>query len=314
MNVIWHISLIGSIVISFVFFSHTDYQKHDHNGIAIANLANGNSPELSLIKTKFERSNPGYRLSYEHEIRKIDPHNGSRILFIQDGGGTAQLYSGPSSKFSVGDAINLNAGEGLTTDSLFSCLVIEVPDKPSDDIPIFIRPDWDENITDVPGGCATETNAYRRILLTWKKEVGPYVFHGLNAHRVRIMDSFTHYHPVQGGFDEFYLVQMVMPDARLLTSNHLKYITRPEEVTIDRTVHLIKDTRLKVGDLVFIPRGIVHRGLGGALAQVITVPGFIPGAEIGVDYHLKKINDRLELKGPSALPYNKEAAISPVIK
>ena len=78
----------------------------------------------------------------------------------------------------------------------------------------MIRPDWDPNITDIPGGCATETNAYRRILLTWKQEVGQYLYHALNAHRVRIMDSFSHYHPVEGGFDEFYLVQMALPDAQ----------------------------------------------------------------------------------------------------
>jgi len=70
---------------------------------------------------------------------------------------------------------------------------------------------------------------------------------------------------------------------------------------------------LSVGDLVYLPRGVVHRGLGGVLAQVITVPGFIPGAEIGVDHHLRRINEQLELEGPTAIPYNREASRTAII-
>src|SRR5690606_10357978 len=105
------------------------------------------------------------------------------------------------SEFSIGDIIYLDKGETLTSAVHIDALVFDVPDPLPDEIPQFIRPDWDPNITDVPGGCATETNAYRRILLTWEDEVGTYLYHALNAHRVRIMDSFTHYHPEQGGFD-----------------------------------------------------------------------------------------------------------------
>src|SRR5690606_3808890 len=140
-----------------------------------------------------------------------------------------------------------------------------------DNIPGFIRPDWDPNITDVPGGCATETNAYRRILLTWKKDVGHYLYHALNAHRVRITDSFSHYHPKVGGFDEFYLVQMVQPEARIITSEKTEVIVQPEKVTKKQTEDLLREDALSVGDLVYLPRGVVHRGVGGVLAQVITV-------------------------------------------
>ena len=71
---------------------------------------------------------------------------------------------------------------------------------------------------------------------------------------------------------------------------------------------------LKVGDLVYIPRGIMHRGIGGVLAQVITVSGFVPGSEIGVDHYLKTINDQLQLTGENALPYNESASSSAIIK
>ena len=63
-----------------------------------------------------------------------------------------------------------------------------------------------------------------------------------------------------------------------------------------------------------MPRGIVHRGLGGVLAQVISVPGFRPNAEIGVDHHLTAINDRLGLIGDDALPFNAAASLETVVK
>jgi hypothetical protein len=99
----------------------------------------------------------------------------------------------------------------MQVDSALGLLVFTVPEIPKDDLPGFIRPDWDPHITGIPGGCATATNAYRRILLTWKGGVSAYLFHALNAHRVRITDSFSHCHPEVNGFDEFYLVQMVQP-------------------------------------------------------------------------------------------------------
>jgi ribosomal protein L16 Arg81 hydroxylase len=77
---------------------------------------------------------------------------------------------------------------------------------------------------------------------------------------------------------------------------------------------LLESTSLEVGDLVYLPRGVMHRGIGGVLAQVITVPGFIPGSEIGVDHHLKAINQNLNLSDKQALPYHSDAANGPVIK
>ena len=151
-------------------------------------------------------------------------------------------------------------------------------------------------------------------LLTWLSKVGPYQFHALNAHRVRIMDSFTHYHPKEGGFDEFYLVQMAMPDAQIITSPFVDKIERPNSISKIQALRLLRRTKLKVGDLVYMPRGVVHRGLNGVLAQVITVPGFVPGSEIGVDHHLKAINESLELQDSDTLPYNVSASYEAIVK
>ena len=282
--------------------------------IKVAHLDQGDEAAFAAIKTAFKAANPGYDLHYFDKIRILDRVKQERVAFVQTGGGTATLTSGGSSKFSVGDIIVLKPEEGLQTDSLASFLVFTVPQEVPENIPTFIRPDWDENITDVPGGCATETNAYRRILLTWKKNVGHYRFHSINAHRVRIMDSFSHYHPKEGGFDEFYLVQMAQPKAKLITSNKVEWIENPSAVTKEQIGDMLQITNLSVGDLVYLPRGLMHRGLDGVLAQVITVPGFVPGSEIGVDHHLKAINNKLRLEATEALPYNLEASDKVVIK
>ena len=283
-------------------------------GIAIAHLNKGDKAGLATIRKAFVANNPDYDLDYQANTKKLAETTQNLVIFIQTGGGTATINTGQSSKFSVGDVILLKKGESLTTDSLFSSLNFTVPDTPPATIPSFVRPDWDENITDTPGGCATETNAYRRILLTWKDKVGPYVFYSINAHRVRIMDSFSHYHPKKGGFDEFYLVQMVQKNARIITSNQVDLIENPMSISKEQSGNIVQSTPLQVGDLLYLPRGVMHRGVGGVLAQVITVPGFIPKSEIGVDHHLKAINKRLNLTGSAALPYNENASDKAVVK
>ncbi len=220
----------------------------------------------------------------------------------------------------VGDIAVLRPGDAMSTTAPVNWLVFSLPEDPGlgatdlGSLPALIRPDWDPNITDTPGGCATEEGAYRRILLTWLESVGSYVQHELNAHRVRITDSFTHYHPRKGGFDEFYLVQMTRPGAQLLTSANAERIEDPDALTADDASGLLHALDLEVGDLIYIPRGTAHRGLGGVLTQVITIPGFKPGAEIGLDHHLHQLNERLGLTGDDAVPLHAAAALEAVVK
>lgn len=292
----------------------TDKMMTNKPGLQIAHLADGDEQGLQAIRASFKERNPGYDMSYLRGIDYLNAKDYPRMLFIQEADTPRIKLADLSSETTIGDIIIVDANEELTADKKFSALMFDLPDAPADSIPRIIRPDWDPNITDIPGGCATETNAYRRILLTWKNNVGHYLYHSLNAHRVRIMDSFTHYHPVEGGFDEFYLVQMTMPMAQVLTSTKLDRIVNPETIEADEAQELITYTDLKPGDLLYMPKGTIHRGIGGVLAQVITVPGFIPGTEIGVDHHLKAINDRLGLEGEKKLPFHKLAADSPVIR
>lgn len=279
----------------------------------ICHLSSGDTTGFEKIRRAFAERNAGYDLAYFSRQMQMADRDFHRILFVQEGGGTITIGKA-ASKFSVGDIIFLDPGESLEADSLFSVLAFRVPEVRDPEVPRFIRPDWDMNITDVPGGCATETGAYRRILLTWLGKVGPYLYHSLNAHRVRIMDSFTHYHPKEGGFDEFYLVQMAMPHARIITSSQVPLIEQPEKVLATDAGGLLQETPLKAGDLVYLPRGVAHRGIDGVLAQVITVPGFIPGSEIGLDHHLRKINELLGLEGEAALPYNESASLEAIVK
>ncbi len=276
---------------------------------------------FARIKDSFEAANPGYAMTFRAAATEIKADATGRMVFVQtpveEEPAAAEIHtaSGPAAiELHVGDIAVLRPGDRLTSEPAIAALVFDVPDAPSDTLPAAIRPDWDPDITDVPGGCATETGAYRRILLTWLKDNGPYTFHGLNAHRVRITDSFTHYHPVDTGFDEFYLVQMSNDADRLLTSYHASDIESPQTMTPELARQLFDVHDIRAGDLIYLPRGVIHRGLGGVLAQVITVPGFRPGAEIGVDHHLLSINEHLGLEGEDALPYNVEASTRAVVR
>lgn len=304
----------------YFFVKQDDIVKKDNSvelsnkQILIAHLADNDREGVTAIQKAFRKTNPGYDLSFAFQTKELKPKEGNRVAFVQTGSGTAMLASGDRSKVSVGDIVLLDTNIGLESDSLLDLLVFSTPEVFPDSLPRFIRPDWDENITDIPGGCATETGAYRRILLTWLGKVGPYLYHSLNAHRVRIMDSFTHYHPEEGGFDEFYLVQMVMPGAKLITGTRPDLVENYENLTAGEASELLTYNDLRVGDLIYLPRGTIHRGIGGVLAQIITVPGFIPKSEIGVDYHLRRINEHFELEGEAALPYHEAASEEVVIK
>ena len=312
-----------------------DYRGTARPGpMRIAHLDRPGTPGLSVIRSEFAQRNPGYALEVLLDVESVEASGAARIAFVQGGVGYAApderlagvRVSGPGraafdiweSDVTIGDIVLLHPGAVLACDAPIDLLLFTVPGAGAPDLPRFIRPDWDPGITDTPGGCATETGAYRRILLTWLPERGPYIFHGLNCHRVRVTDSFTHYHPLAGGFDEFYLVQMVQPGGRIITSRDTQLI---EQLGSDTgpgcpgvSDQLLQSLDLEVGDLVYLPRGLAHRGVGGVLAQVIAVPGFRPGAEIGLDHYLKAINGRFGLTGDRALPFHAAAASAPVVK
>ena len=284
--------------------------------VLIARLDRGGSASLSQIRRAFRVNNPGYDLSFETDVVRLDPSDAPRIVFVQNGQGmiavTRPDRAATFSAAGVGDIVLLRPGEALESPDLLDVVVFSSPLILPEHLPSVIRPDRDPELTDTPGGYAVEGGAYRRLLLTWRPENGPYVYHGLNAHRVRITDSFTHYHPHVGGFDEFYLVQMVRPGARLFTSRSVDAIESPETVTPEEAATLFEEHTLAVGDLVYLPRGIVHRGVGGVLAHVITVPGFVPGAEIGIDEELVLINEQLGLKEANALPVHGVVPARPI--
>lgn len=271
-----------------------------------AHLVSGEG--VDALRAAFVGNNPGYDLQWFPATRGLAPIDADRVVFVQGPEGRAE-------KPTVGDVILLRAGErwDLAGGGALSLLAFTLPESLPAQLPNTVRPDWDPKITDTPGGCATEGDAYRRILLTWKPAVGPYILHSLNAHRVRIKNSFSHYHPVVGGFDEFYLVQQAPPGARLLTSSDVASI-EARDVSREQAKTLMQSRELQVGDFVYLPRGTMHRGLGGALVQVISVPGFVPQSEIGVDHHLWAINKKLGLRGDEALPFHVTAARIKVVK
>ncbi|MEX2402533.1 MAG: hypothetical protein WD625_00290 [Balneolales bacterium] len=319
--------ILTILVLQMNNLASLDQQVHAQDAkVQVANLSHDDNAGFKSIQEEFRARNPGYDLNYLSNAQKVGPQDYTQVIFVQGiGGVTNQDVEGNAtitsssghqkeSKAIVGDILVLQQGEKMQADVEMGLLVFDVPDGPENELPSFIRPDWDPNITDVMGGCATEIDAYRRILLTWKEDVGEYIYHALNAHRVRIRDSFSHYHPVEGGFDEFYLVQLTEPGAKLITSEKTELIINPDKINKSQVNGLMQEYEVEVGDLIYLPRGVVHRGFGGVMAQVITVPGFIPGSELGVDHHLRSINERLGLNDDEALPYNLEASTSAVIR
>jgi hypothetical protein len=278
----------------------------------------GDAARFDGLAAEFARRNPGHSLEWVPRAARLPAARAARIAFVQEGAARVSVH--PANGFdvggevAVGDVVVLAPGTSMTLGAPVSLLVFALPNAPPASVPVLLRPDHDPRVTDTPGGCATDAAAYRRVLLTWLGKNGPYTFEGFNVHRVRIDDSFTHYHPVQGGFDEFYLVQAVRPGARILTSDRAAAIERPDSIAAAEVPGLLRATELRAGDLVYLPRGTAHRGLGGVLAQVITVPGFVPGAEIGLDHHLRAINARFALTGADALPFHAAAADGPVVK
>lgn len=284
-------------------------------GVRVAPLNEGSSAEFELLAAEVANRNPGYKVAFLRESRALPAADELRLAFVQRGTSTIEIEGEgvTSSDVLEGDLIVLRPLHALRVAAPVDLVVFTVPTSVGPlpfDVPPVLRPDHDPAIDDQRGGCATEDKPYRRLLLTWRSENGPYVFHGLNAHRVKIENSFTHYHPVDGGFDEFYLVQRGKPGAELLTSARRESI---EKESLDpRAESWLFRHPLVHSELVYIPRGVVHRGIGGAVVMVITIPGFRPGAEIGVDHHLRAIAER---SGASSnVPFHEEASKGPIVR
>ena len=288
--------------------------------IKIAHLGReGGDPEgISELAGSFASSNAGYAVESHVALNSLEAVDVSRALFVTSGSAQAEACAGgevaTSSPLSVGDLVWLRSGATLSLDAPCSFVCFGVPGELPADLPTFIRPDHDPKITDTPGGCAEEERAYRRILVTWLADNGPYTFDGLNAHRVRMWNSFSHYHPPEGGFDELYVVQEVEEGGCIYTSLERDKIEVPEEIDLEEAGALVHALTPEAGDLIYIPRGVIHRAVGGVLAQVVTVPGFKPGFEVGVDHHLRAINERLGLEGAGALPFQEAASEGPLFK
>ncbi len=261
------------------------------------------APGFAALKQGFEQANPRHRLDWESSVLACLA-TGNQVAFVQTGETQAHFPNG-SGAVGVGDLLIMRAGQEWKFEEPVGLLIFSLPRTLNQELPAVIRPDWDDQITDMPGGCATEGDAYRRICLTWLGKNGPYLSEQINAHRVRIHDSFTHYHPLDGGFDEFYLVQEAPPGARLIVSDQLHRILEPAKVSPGVAKTLLREIPLHVGDLIYLPRGVVHRGVGGAVVQVITVPGFVPNAEISLDQQIEAINHSLDFEPDEQLPLHR---------
>lgn len=268
----------------------------------------GQSDELRELCALFAARNPGYALE-ERALDGLVVDSAAAIAFVHQSAGECALGE-ERSLLVEGDVVCARRGARLRADAALRALVFSTPEELDSSIPSFLRPDAGSEFADQVGGCAEDAGAYRRILLTWQSTVGPYVYRALNCHRVRMTDSLAHYHPLEDGFDELYLVHQVAPGGVLHTSVHVDELEHPEQVDAQRADQLVRAHAVAPGDLVYLPRGTMHRASGGVLAHVVTVPGFRPGKEIGLDHHLRALAERTGV----SLPYRAATSDAPVVR
>jgi hypothetical protein len=277
-------------------------------------------PGLRDLAETLAARNPGTSLEFTASTEVVLANEGHRVVFVQRGETEGEVITEVGRRIAsllrVGDLLALRPGDVARFDSPLDILSFGISKPLDESVPSIIRPDFDPALTDTPGGCATDPGAYRRLLLTWDPARGPYVNRGFNCHRVRIDDSFTHYHPVEGGWDELYLVQEAPEGARLLVCRETARLDREQLVASGSVAlsqeysrfseseldGLFESIPLYAGSLVLLPRGLAHRGLGGAVVQVIAVPGFRPGFEIPLDGAIQQLNGRFVLTGERRLP------------
>ena len=282
-----------------------------------ARLDRPGAPGFAALAARFAEGNPGSTVRFHAGTTTVPAADRHRVVFVQRGGtrGVVVPEDGGrvESDLRVGDLLALRPGDAVRFETAIDVVAFDIGEPLAATVPPIIRPDFDPALSDRPGGCATDPGAYRRLLLTWDPERGPYVNHGFNCHRVRIDDSFTHYHPVDGGWDELYLVQEAPPGAELLVCRETARLDREQldpagpagslpPLGAPELDGLFQSIPLHAGSMVLLPRGLAHRGRGGAVVQVIAVPGFRPGYEVPLDQAIQRLNGRFALTGGRRLP------------
>ena len=273
----------------------------------------GDPQAFRRLQVAFCRANPDYRMWHVRGVTRVEAMHDHMAVFFHEGQGEAASERA-TSPFTVGDVAILRPRESLCADAPFSAVLFRLPERIGDDVPTFLRPDADPVFNDQPGGCATDQQAYRRVLLTWQPQHGPFIYRALNAHRVRMDDALSHYHPPGRGPDELYLVQAAPPGAAIIHSDAVPRLLAPDTVRREEVPLLCRKVPVSAGDLVYIPAGEMHRGIGGVLAHVVTIPGFVPGTEHSLDHCLARINERFGLQGDAALPLHAATAHAQLVR
>lgn len=140
-------------------------------------------------------------------------------------------------------------------------------------------------LKNVPGGCNSAPNAFRRLLLSWHVETGspdePDGINRVNAHMVYIAagQSRPHYHPAEpvgGGLPqtELYLAPDPLYQGLETADRRPALQLFPD---VDDPDHFTT-VALAPGSTVLIPPGVGHRAID-ALVNVVAVPGFKPRNE-----------------------------------
>jgi len=196
-----------------------------------------------------------------------------------------------------GDLVFLRENQRLSTESSIQVLELRMSSPLPSGLPTFVG---FAETTHQDGGASSGWETRRIDVLDWQPGEVP-AYGDLNVKLVQVDDAPTHYHPEEGGFDEIVFVCEAEPGAGVLLSTEREAI---EARNVERgdVPTLFRPLALSAGDVLFVPRGLVHRPRGRSSAVVIALPGFVPGGEVRLDDDLRAINATLNLEGDAALP------------
>jgi len=246
-----------------------------------------------------EVAHPGIRARHV-ALSRTGADKRPRLLLVTQGSGPVGVQRRSTRVARVvgpGDLVFLREGQVLSTESPIQALELRMSSPLPTGLPTFIG--FAES-THPDSEASSGKEPLRVDVLDWQPGGAP-AYADLNVKLVQLDDAPTHYHPEEGGFDEVVFVRDAEPGAGVLLSTKREAI---ETRTVERAEvsTLLRPIALTAGDVLFVPRGLVHRPRGRSSVVVIALPGFVPGGEVRLDDDLRAINAALELEGDAALP------------
>ena len=254
------------------------------------------------LRRTLHELHPTHRLEHQ-TFGNLRPSPKARVCIVTHGSGMVGIKRQSTRLFrslGPGDLIFLQPGHELSTAAEIEGLVLSVPTPfpdaletlhtssatPSPAEDTKEREGWTEERIDILGGSAGVDHPTHP---------------DVNVKRVHLAGAPTHYHPPAGGYDELVFILDAEAGAQVLWSDHREAI-ESRRIAIAEVGKLFRSLPITKGDLLLVPRGVVHKPLGRSRSIVLALPGFLPEATVLLDEDLRAIALELGLR-PEKLPW-----------